>query len=320
MTSTIWRVSLPYLVVAITATFHWTNAQSAELVRGTSSICDWILEGEIRPGDQKRVGESVEEKSTVCLNSPGGSYMEGLALFLHFADERIATVVQQRHQCASACAIAFMGGSDGKYADRFPKRTLIAGGRLGFHSPYVRGKDEPPQPLTKGVAIGIAIVAALLRSDKYKLMPADLIADMLETGPDDLYYIDTLAKAKKLKIAVEGISKPHSITTAMLYQACVNSDPWMENQHDMVDSKSINRRNVSDKSGLYRVEFGPGGFGFKAMESCAVSVIDWQGAEPQLVVDLEYAPEQQSLLQRPPHKANQRPLWYLLPSSTRLFR
>jgi hypothetical protein len=315
-----WQAIWRHVLALFAATFFTTGAHSAVLLKGTPNICDWRLEGEIQRGDQMRVSETVSEQSSLCLNSPGGDYMEGLALFLHFAQARIATVVQAQHACSSACAIAFMGGADGKYGDRFPKRTLITGARLGFHSPYLADRTTPPQPLAQGVALGISYVAALLRADKYKLMPADLIADMLETGPNDLFYIETLAKAKKLKITVDGMPAPKAITTVMLYQACVNSDPWMEDQQEAVDPKDIKRRAVSDKPGLYRVEFGPGGFGFRASESCAVSVITRPGAPQQLVVDLDYVPEQQSLLQRPPQLPNEKPLWYLLPSSSRIFR
>ena len=307
-------------VAMVASSLVWTGAHGAELVRGAAKVCDWTLQGEILAGDQKHVSETVLDGSSICLNSPGGDYMEGLALFRYFAEVRIATVVQQGHRCASACAIAFMGGAEGKYGDRFPKRTLIAGAQLGFHSPFVNDADVAPQLLSKGVVIGIAVVAALLRSDKYRLMPPDLTADMLETKPDDLYVIETLAKAKKLNIAVDGISTPKAITTTMLYQACINTDPWMDKHTGPIDPKEISRRNVSDKPGLYRVEFGPGGFGFKAMESCAVSVFEGQGAPPQLVVDLGYVPQDQSLLQQPPNKTNEKPLWYLLSLQTRIDR
>jgi hypothetical protein len=48
----------------------------------------------------------------VYLNSPGGTLYEGMRLGRMFKDERIKTVVEGGEMCASACAIAFLGGRD----------------------------------------------------------------------------------------------------------------------------------------------------------------------------------------------------------------
>ena len=171
-------------------------AVAAELVKVNSALCEMKLQGSIQPGDFKKLEEALTPRMRVCLNSPGGSYLDGLELFEHFATNRIATAVDSPDACLSACAIAFMGGANGAYGDRFADRTLHVGGRLGFHSPFLgrEGRDlnVAGDHLTVGVAVGISVVAKLLRADRYNLMPKSLIADMLETPPSSLYYIDTL--------------------------------------------------------------------------------------------------------------------------------
>lgn len=307
-----------WIVVAVLAILSMVPAQAAKLVKGQSGLCDWKLDGEIAAGDAERVAATIDSTTTICLNSPGGSWIEGLALFRHFADTKIHTVVLGGDLCASACALAFMGGADGGYGDRYPKRSLRPGARLGFHSPFIPETADRQASLAQGVAVGISVVAGLLRADQYKLMPTELIANMLETGPDKLFYIDTLAKAKQYKIDIDGVPVPKTITTAMLYQACVNSDPWQSDVDTAVDPKTINRRAVSDKPNIYRVEFGPG-FSFQGMESCAVSTSKPRGEVTDLIVTIDYAAPGKSLLTEPPRKQDERPFWYLLPSSTRIF-
>jgi hypothetical protein len=74
----------------------------------------------------------------------GGNLREGMRLGRFFFQNKIETVVESKTQCASACALAFLGGRDetGK-----PRRTKASTGGVGFHpSPAssTRTKITPP--------------------------------------------------------------------------------------------------------------------------------------------------------------------------------
>jgi hypothetical protein len=64
----------------------------------------------------------------IYLNSPGGNLREGMRLGKFFFENKIET----KTMCASACALAFLGGRDGDTGK--PHRTKASNGGLGFHS------------------------------------------------------------------------------------------------------------------------------------------------------------------------------------------
>jgi len=97
-----------------------------------------LLKGSIDDGDTfdlKVYISKLPKKLTVIvyLNSPGGNLREGMRLGRFFFENKIETAVETKTACASACAIAFLGGRDetGK-----PHRTKASNSGLGFHSFY----------------------------------------------------------------------------------------------------------------------------------------------------------------------------------------
>jgi hypothetical protein len=80
----------------------------------------------------------------VCLNSPGGDLQVGLQLFEAFQRDGFLTVVPENAICLSACAVAFLAGSQRFYPlhgdyernnSNNPGRFLHVNSRLGFHAP-----------------------------------------------------------------------------------------------------------------------------------------------------------------------------------------
>ena len=95
-----------------------------------------LLKGGVEDGDTfdlKVYISKLPKKATVIvyLNSPGGNLREGMRLGRFFFDNKIETAVETKTACASACALAFLGGRDdaGK-----PHRTKASNSGLGFHS------------------------------------------------------------------------------------------------------------------------------------------------------------------------------------------
>jgi hypothetical protein len=95
------------------------------------------LKGKIDDGDTfdlKVYLSNLPKKPLVVvyLNSPGGNLREGMRLGRFFFDNKIETSVETKTACASACALAFLGGRDGTTGK--PHRTKAANSGLGFHS------------------------------------------------------------------------------------------------------------------------------------------------------------------------------------------
>ncbi len=95
------------------------------------------LKGRIEDGDTFGLQvyiSNLPKKPTIAvyLNSPGGNLREGMRLGRFFFDNRIETTVETKTACASACALAFLGGRDGETGK--PHRTKAANSGVGFHS------------------------------------------------------------------------------------------------------------------------------------------------------------------------------------------
>jgi hypothetical protein len=95
-----------------------------------------LLKGGVEDGDTfdlKVYISKLPKKPTVIvyLNSPGGNLREGMRLGRFFYENKIETAVETKTACASACALAFLGGRDeaGK-----AHRTKASNSGLGFHS------------------------------------------------------------------------------------------------------------------------------------------------------------------------------------------
>ena len=78
-----------------------------------------LATGVIELGDTQRLDTLLRtlpqtSNKAVYLASGGGNLYEGIKLGLYFHDKRIKTVVEGGRECASACALAFLGGTDSK--------------------------------------------------------------------------------------------------------------------------------------------------------------------------------------------------------------
>jgi hypothetical protein len=121
--------SLAWPAEAMEFTTH-PNAMSMPAVTAILAV------GEIEEGDVDRLSgflSTVEIRKTVAiyLASPGGSLYEGMRLGMFFKDNRIKTVVEGDQICASACALAFLGGRDNQGR---PWRSSSTNSLLGFHA------------------------------------------------------------------------------------------------------------------------------------------------------------------------------------------
>jgi hypothetical protein len=92
----------------------------------------WVeVSGEIAIGDTEKVSAALSranwEYVAIYFNSPGGVATEGIKLGLLANKMGYATVVGNR-MCASACALAWTGGTI---------RLMMPDARVGYHTTYI---------------------------------------------------------------------------------------------------------------------------------------------------------------------------------------
>jgi hypothetical protein len=241
--------SAPVSAAEITIAKHEIIAEQDQPPSG----CNIYLQGDIEVGDLEKLRAaygSVQPAgkyapSYLCLNSGGGSFSEALRIlrWLIDFDAGIATVVNNREQCLSACAVIFMGGSELGHLNRYPRRWLHAGGRLGFHAPYLFPGTLPPRTYSAEEMVN-AFAAATKSARELALQFArartqvdegpfpgawvrtSLFLEMLLRAPDDMLVIDTIDRAGRWEIDVFGFRAPKTITREQAKSACRNVVAW----------------------------------------------------------------------------------------------
>jgi hypothetical protein len=144
-----------------------------------------LATGEVRQGDVERLSAYLRQvpiKSNVAvyLASGGGNLYEGIRLGLFFRNNHIKTVVEGGRSCASACALAFLGGTDNS---GYPWRSSSTDSRLGFHafrSISAGAIDENDVQRT---------VADILRYGKTVNAPIDLLIAGFSTPSHNVFWV-----------------------------------------------------------------------------------------------------------------------------------
>ena len=253
------------------------SAQAATLSQATTPKmlemgCDILVSGLIEKGDaakleqailstdKKLAGENFRgtlvgsrplSNQRVCFDSPGGSFIEGLALGQVLLRARKGSALGADMTCESACALAFLGGSQStagvEGADE-PDRVLHPLGKLGFHAPALNIKDGnfSAEEVNKAYRVAIQSIAAIVKekdnviveyipgtdqrtSLRYDI-PNSLLLFMLSTSSEDISYVETIKDASRWDIIIEPVnigSAPEPIQS--FANVCDNvSFFWME--------------------------------------------------------------------------------------------
>lgn len=174
---------------------------------GNCASCNWIVaQGEIQSDTAKRLEdylrrEGINYQATVALHSPGGDLAAGIALGELIRARRLTTSVtrtvfrsatqpdyddEQPGVCASACALAFLGGVQ----RHMPKES-----RLGLHQ-FASTDGAASEGDTQRT---VALVAAYLARMDVSL---DLILPMGLVDPSAMYWLQR-REAERLNVVTD---------------------------------------------------------------------------------------------------------------------
>ncbi|WP_376702513.1 hypothetical protein RQ479_21210 [Mesorhizobium sp. ISC25] len=228
-------------------------ANAAELAKGHGKGCLINLSGEIVPGDFKALqalatssgltapGNSGEESNStdaaICLDSPGGNYVEGrlIAGFVH--DYGITTRIPAGASCYSSCAFLFMAGRAHGAETDGPSRYLNVSGHLGFHAPYftlAEGDKFSGKDVSEMLTLSEKVIAEFIKfgsfSSEFDAKPMfslSLLAETLNSGPKEIAEVNTVEKAVRWGIFLEGTKPGAIIGHKAAVQTCLNFQAWM---------------------------------------------------------------------------------------------
>lgn len=183
------RAPLLATSIAFAAASLATGAAALEFslhANNKDSLLAILAEGEILPGDADRLavflsGQAEKPRTAIYLASPGGSLYEGMKLGLFFQSRKIQTVVEGGRDCASACALSFLGGTD---PSGTPWRSASDNSRLGFHS---FSSSDHGLAYEGDVQL---IVADVLQYAQRVDASLDLMIMNFSTPSDQMYWLD----------------------------------------------------------------------------------------------------------------------------------
>lgn len=159
-----------------------------------------VVYGELVPSDIDRFNSlaSVTSKAIVAFAGPGGSVVTGTTIGEITRLKGFDTVVLSGYHCASACALAWLGGA---------RRYLSEGAGIGFHAARdVRSGDAS--------GFGNALVGAYLNKIG---LPIQAILYITAAQPDSMIWLN-VADAQAYGIDVQYLAAPASENPAALKQ------------------------------------------------------------------------------------------------------
>src|SRR3974377_62611 len=142
-----FRVGISTLIILISAASSNAAAILVSYPKG-DEVALVTVEGEIVPNDEKEFQQKVSTvpKAVVAFQSSGGNVVVALRMGKLIRLRNFTTVVPDDMRCASACALAWLGGTN---------RLMGANARIGFHAAY--NKDTGQE-----TGVGNALVGAYL--------------------------------------------------------------------------------------------------------------------------------------------------------------
>lgn len=162
------------------------SAQAAEIqARSENGAVEISVVGELKLEDGEKFANIAGpiRQAIVIFDSPGGALLAGLRIGEIARDRNFVTVIPDGARCASACAVAWLGGV---------KRFLGHHSLLGFHAAY----DN-----TTGAEVGEgnAILGAYLA---HLGLSYDAIASVTAAGPTEMNWLDA-AEASRIGIETQ---------------------------------------------------------------------------------------------------------------------
>ena len=185
--------------VAILLFFALTGAQAAEIdvkrLEGGSTLV--VVEGKLEISDveafQAKVASLPAGGTTVAFQSQGGHLLAGIRIGTVIRSKKFATVVPDAAECASACALAWLGGT---------RRFVGKEAMVGFHAAFTLKEDGAPAESAPGNAILGAYLNQLGLSEK-------AILYVTQAVPESIQWM-SMREAAELGIVVSPLPPPKS--------------------------------------------------------------------------------------------------------------
>ena len=222
-------------------------ASAATIRLGGSEEMGCIIEltGQIRAGDTDTLRALFEDLGyptgyspvgrRICLDSPGGSLVEGLSLADLVGEWNYGTAVPAGASCQSACSVMFLAGrfNNPEAGGAFTTdRVMHPTAKVGFHAPSLLLGDRAytKNEVDTAYAIALTSMAGILRhrAESGTAFPDSLFLTLLGTPPFKMSFVETVGQAAQWQIAVAPVAFPTSGVRQALSNACWHADSGLQ--------------------------------------------------------------------------------------------
>ncbi len=274
--------------------------------------CNILVSGVIVEGDADTLRALIEEQDArsnwfsdatspsgqrICLRSPGGSLTEGLkmASVIKSAGHGMGrgTAVPEGATCLSACALTFMAGSwfhpEGETWS--PNRVMHPTATLGFHAPILRVREMQytAENVTEAYSLALDSLAEIIkrRAEERYVFAESLFVNMLAySGEENFYYIDTVGKAARNRIAVAPTGANLQDVDDAILNLCASAEAALLDRpaEDLLEYLEVMPAAIEQRAGALFASL-PFGFREEASEGCSIRFHEpeeWQFRERDL--------------------------------------
>jgi hypothetical protein len=188
------RCATSLLSAALLSTSVAAHAAKIVESKGETDSVLIRVSGELVAGDENKFVQiaGASDRATVIFQGPGGNLVAGIAIGKIIRFKHFDTLVPNGNVCASACALAWLGGAS---------RLIGATGRIGFHAPYLRA---PGGGILAASPAGQNFVKQYLNELG---LSTQAIVYITETPPQKLKWLGFL-EARTVGIEVQRAGRP----------------------------------------------------------------------------------------------------------------
>jgi len=138
-----------------------------------------VIEGSLAAFDEDQFAAKTAPLSSafVAFSSDGGSLVAGLRIGEAIRRKRFSTIVPDGRRCASACALAWLGGVE---------RFIGISGKISFHAAYDAASDES--------GVGTAVVDAYLSKIG---LPYEAVIYITQTASNEMTWLNMSDAAQR---------------------------------------------------------------------------------------------------------------------------
>lgn len=182
-----------------------------ERLEGHPEGCTLMVSGLIQSGDAEVLREAIPFGDKVCFESEGGNWAEGVNIALALYETRVPTHIPENSVCLSACAIAFLGGTQlAEEGSTMRSRSMHSSSTLGFHAISLNVDGEykyNSSEVERAFRLALDAVSLIYSNIEKLRVEAAFVNSFLQVhGADQFIYIDTVGEAERLGVTVTGVS------------------------------------------------------------------------------------------------------------------